>query len=94
MWNQIGWSRVTAVDEIKIFDNDEKAAKHFFLSLFYEIAIVIKKISCFGWDYDYGVNKYVDCTPVIHIYLCKHMIRGRSKGVLGSGDPTPVYVSF
>ena len=28
MWNQIGQPRPPAVDEIKIFDNDDKAAKH------------------------------------------------------------------
>ena len=32
MWNQIGRPRPPAVDEIKIFDNDNKAAKHSFLS--------------------------------------------------------------
>ena len=46
-----------------------------------------QKNSCFGWDYDYGVNKYVDCTPVIHIYLSKHMIRSRSKGSWGLETP-------
>ena len=28
MWNQIGWPRPPAVNEIKTFDNDDKAAKH------------------------------------------------------------------
>ena len=28
MWNQIGRPKPSAVDEIKIFDNDDKAAKH------------------------------------------------------------------
>ena len=28
MWNQIGWPRPPAVNEIKLFDNDDKAAKH------------------------------------------------------------------
>ena len=32
MQNQIGRPRPPAVDEIKIFDNDDKAAKRYFLS--------------------------------------------------------------
>ena len=45
MWNQIGqsWS---LVDEIEIFDNDDKATKHsFFLRMFCGLVIIIKNFN-------------------------------------------------
>ena len=43
MWNQIGQPRPPAVDEIKIFDNNDKAAKHSERKrTFYGLVIIIK----------------------------------------------------
>ena len=43
MWNQIGQSRPAAVNEIKIFDNDDKASKcSFSLRVFCGLIIIIK----------------------------------------------------
>ena len=42
MWNQIGRPKPPAVGEIKIFDNDDKAAKHSFsLKMFCSLQVVI-----------------------------------------------------
>ena len=46
MWNQIGRPRPPAVDEIKIFDNDDNAAKHSERKrTFYGLVIIIKNFN-------------------------------------------------
>ena len=44
MWNQIGQLRPPAVDEIKIFDNNDKAAKRSF-RMFCNLVIIIKNFN-------------------------------------------------
>ena len=42
--NQIRQPRPNAVDEIKTFDNDDKATKHFETKNFFDLVIIVKNL--------------------------------------------------